>query len=55
MCDESLHSVAIRLEHNSFEAIIWFENNYMKLNTEKCDLLISGNKSEHIGTKIEFG
>ena len=48
VCDENLYSVATRLEHDSLEAIIWFENNYMKLNTEKCHLLISGNKSEHI-------
>ena len=52
VCDESLHIVATRLEHDSLEAISWFENNYMKLNTEKCHLLISGNKSEHIWTKI---
>ena len=39
-----LHSVATRLEHDSLEAIIWFENNYMKLNTGKCHLLISCNK-----------
>ena len=37
-----------RLEHDSIEAIIWFENNYMKLNTDKCHLLISGSKAEHI-------
>ena len=37
-----------RLEHDSIEAIIWFENNYMKLNTDKCHLLISGSKTEHI-------
>ena len=52
MCDEILHSVATRLEHDSLEAMIWFENYYMKLNTEKCRLSISGSKSEHIWTKI---
>ena len=25
-----------RLEHDSKSAIEWFENNYMKLNPEKC-------------------
>ena len=34
------------------EAIIWFDNNYMKLNTEKCHLLISGNKIKHIWSKV---
>ena len=52
VCDDSLHRVATKLEHDSLEAIIWFENNYMKLNTENCHLLISGNKSKHIWTKI---
>ena len=33
-------------------AIEWFESNYMKLNTDKCHLLIGGNKSEHIYAKI---
>ena len=51
-CYESLHSVATRLEQDPLEAIIWFQNNYMKLKTEKCHLLISGNKLEHIWTKI---
>ena len=47
-CDHSLENVMFRLEHDSIEAIIWFQNNYMKLNTDKCHLLISGSKAEHI-------
>ena len=31
-----------KLEHDSLLAIIWFENNYMKLNEEKCHLFVSG-------------
>ena len=33
-------------------AIEWFESNYMKLNTDKCHLLIAGKRSEHIYAKI---
>ena len=34
--DESLENVLKSLEKNSMLAIRWFENNYMKLNTDKC-------------------
>ena len=36
-----------KLERNSESAIYWFEDNYMKLNTDKCHLLITGNNNEH--------
>ena len=52
VCDESLENVLTKLEHDSLLAITWFENNYMKMNAEKCHLLISGNKHEHIWAKI---
>ena len=39
----NLKSVLETLEHNSELAIAWFEMNYMKLNTDKCQLLVSGN------------
>ena len=32
----------VKLEHDSFLAIEWFENNNMKLNQHKCHLLASG-------------
>ena len=41
-----------KLEHDSLLAIIWFENNHMKLNEEKCHLIVSGQKYEHIWAKI---
>ena len=28
--------------------IRWFENNYMKLNTGKCHLIVSGYKHEQV-------
>ena len=41
---QDLESLLQRLEHDSLLAIEWFENNYMKLNDDKCHLLISGFK-----------
>ena len=43
-CDISLDELSMRLEHDSALAVCWFESNYMKLNTDKCHLIISGNK-----------
>ena len=45
-CHQELESVLLRLEHDSLLAIEWFENNYMKLNSDKCHLLISGFKHQ---------
>ena len=43
--DKSLENVLKSLE-NSILAIGWFENNYMKLNTDKCHLRVLGYKHE---------
>ena len=45
-CDINLESVLLRLEHDSLLAIDWFESNFMKLNSDKCHLLISGFKHQ---------
>ena len=42
----------MKLEHDSETSICWFESNYMKLNTDKCHLIIAGNKYEHIWAKL---
>ena len=34
-------------------ATVWFEINYVKLNTDKCHLLISTNKTEYILAKLD--
>ena len=36
------------MEHDSFLGIEWFENNSMKLNDDKCHLLISGHIYENV-------
>ena len=48
VCDSDLKSVLETLEHNSKLVIACFEMNYMKLNINKCHLLISGNKNEQM-------
>ena len=53
VCDSNLKSVLETLEHNSELVIAWFEMNYMKLNTDKCHLLISGNKNEQMWAKLD--
>ena len=53
VCDSNLKTVLETLEHNSELAIAWFETNYMKLNTDKCHLLISGNKNEQMWAKLD--
>ena len=50
--DKDLGSLINRLEHDSFLAIEWFQNNYMKLNEDKWNLLVEGYKHESIWAKI---
>ena len=50
--DQDLNALILRLEHDSLLAIEWFEANYMKLNEDKCHLLISGHKFEHVWAMI---
>ena len=52
VCDETLESVLDKLGGNSELVILWFENNYMKLNTDKCHLLISSTRCEHSWGKL---
>ena len=44
--------VLAKLEKNSINAIKLFHNNYMKMNSDKCHLFISGNRFEHLWAKI---
>ena len=52
VCDKDLEFVISQLEEHSQVAINWFENNYMKMNSDKCHLLVSGHKHEQIWAKI---
>ena len=50
-CDVKLDNVLNQLEDDAWTAIIWFENNYMKLNQSKCHFLTSGSV-EHLWVKV---
>ena len=50
-CDLDLRNVLHELEDNSLTAILWFENNYMKLNQSKCHFLTCGSP-EHLWVRV---
>ena len=50
--DSALRKLMLRLEHDSVLTIEKFEFNYMKLNQDKCRLLISGHKYERVWVNI---
>ena len=47
-CVMILNVLVEKLETSAKSVIQWFENNYMKLNESKCNILISGKKEEVI-------
>ena len=51
-CDKNLDLLINRLECVSLKAITWFETNFMKLNEEKCHLIIAGHKFESVWAMI---
>ena len=52
VCDQSLEVVLLKLEKNADIAIKCFTNNHMKMNPDKCHLLMGGHKWEMIWTLI---
>ena len=52
VCDSDLKNPIKRLEHGAFLASEWFETNNMKLNKDKCHLLVSGHKYENVWVKM---
>ena len=51
-CDTGLGSLINRLEHDSFLAVEWFQNNYIKFNEDRFYLLVGGYKHENIWVQI---
>ena len=51
-CDIDLSSHLNRLEHDTSLAVDWFDYNYMKLNEDKCHLIVPGHKFENVWVKV---
>ena len=47
-----LEELLSSLEYDTLSAIIWFENNFMRLNEEKCHFLVAANTNEHLWVKV---
>ena len=45
-CDKNLRNITHRLEHDCSVALKWFSDNFMKLNADKCHLLVLGQSSD---------
>ena len=50
-CNVKMNDLLHELEDNTLSAIIWFENNYMKLNQSKCHFLTCGSP-EHLWVRV---
>ena len=51
-CDHNLAKLIKRLENDTNKILDWFCKNYMKLNEDKCHILVFGNKYETIIANI---
>ena len=51
-CDQDLDTLLQKLEHDSSNLLKWLRNNYMKLNEEKCHLVVAGHKFESVWAQI---
>ena len=51
-CDIDLSNLIRKLESDALIAIEWFECNYMKLNNDKCNFIVAGNKHEHLWVNV---
>ena len=52
VCNKNLDLILSELERNSNIAIDWFQNCYMKMNSNKCHLLVAVRKFEQTWAKI---
>ena len=49
---KDIHELLHNLEYDTQSAIIWFKNNFMKLNQDKCHFMVAGNINEHLYAKV---
>ena len=53
VCDANHKNVINKLENETLILSEWFQNNYMKLNGDKCHLMIFGEKTDDLSITIE--
>ena len=51
-CDPNVENVVAKFENDALTISEWFPNNRMKLNEDKCHLMIFGGKSDEVSVKI---
>ena len=51
-CGHTVENVIAKLEFDALKISQWFPNNHMKLNEDKCHLMIFGRKSDEASIKI---
>ena len=51
-CGPNVENVVAKLENDALAISEWFPNNRMKLNEDKCNLMIFGGKSNEVSVKI---
>ena len=54
-CDNDLNTLIMRLEHDASLVMKWFENSNMKINKDKCHLLVYGDKYGIVWVKMGRG
>ena len=52
VCGKNLEIALTKLVQHSVIATEWFQNNYMKMNSEKFHIFILGDRFEHLWTEI---
>ena len=51
-CDREVKNVITKLEQNANHLITWFPENHMKLNEDKCHLIIFGTREEKVSMHV---
>ena len=51
-CGANVENVIAKLENDALAISEWFPNNRMKLNEDKCHLMVFGGKSNEVSVKI---
>jgi len=51
-CNSDLNTLKLNLEIDCLNSINWFKNNYMKLNTDKCKLIVAGQKDHLVNINV---